>query len=81
MAFMQNVRLRVSTYYVVLNIPARARHAFGGKPQVWKSLRTKDKTEARNRAVPILADLETQVKAALVQTPSVVPAAAQRIII
>lgn len=81
MAFMQNVRLRVSTYYVVLNIPARARHAFGGKPQVWKSLRTKDKTEARNRAVPILAALESEVKAALVQTPSVVPATAQRIIV
>lgn len=81
MAFMQNVRLRNSTYYVVFNIPARVRHAFGGKPQVWKSLRTKDKTEARNRAVPVLAALEAQVKAADVQTQSVVPATAQRIII
>lgn len=78
MTFMQNVMLRGSTYYVVLNIPPVARHAFAGKNQVWKSLRTKDKTEARNRAVPILAALEARVKAASIRVaptplPSAVP--------
>lgn len=75
MAFMENVMLRGSTFYVVLNIPPAARHAFAGKAQVWKSLRTKDKTEARNRAVPILAALETQVKAATQAAAPVAPAA------
>ena len=80
---MQNVMLRGSTYYVVLNIPPVARHAFAGKNQVWKSLRTKDKTEARNRAVPILAALEAQVKAASVHVaPTPLQSAVQtRIII
>lgn len=83
MTFMQNVILRGSTFYVVLNIPPVARHAFAGKNQVWKSLRTKDKTEARNRAVPILAALEAQVKAASVRVaPNPLPSAVhQRIII
>jgi integrase len=70
MGFMENVILRGTTYYVVLNIPPVARPAFKGKTQVWKSLRTKDKTEARNRAVPILAALEAQIKTALGTGPS-----------
>lgn len=83
MTFMQNVTIRGSTFYVVLNIPAAARFAFEGKNQVWKSLRTKDKTEARNRAVPILAALEAQVKAATSRAlpPNVPTAALTRIII
>lgn len=83
MAFMENVMLRGSTFYVVLNIPPAARYAFSGKAQIWKSLRTKDKTEARNRAVPILAALETQVKAAITvaSSPSLPVAVQPRIII
>ncbi|WP_453977920.1 DUF6538 domain-containing protein [Brevundimonas sp. Marseille-Q4549] len=83
MAFMENVMLRGTTFYVVLNIPLAARPAFAGKAQVWKSLRTKDKTEARNRAAPVLAALEAQVKAASARAAPTAPASAvqQRIII
>jgi len=82
MAFMENVMLRGTTFYVVLNIPPAARPAFAGKAQVWKSLRTKDKTEARNRAVPLLAALEAQVKAASARVaPTALASAVQRRII
>lgn len=66
MALMQNVRQRGSkgTYYVVQNIPAAARSAFEGKAQVWVSLRTTDKSEARSKAVAILADMGSRIQAA-----------------
>ena len=82
MAFMENVRLRASTFYVMLNIPADVRHAFNNKKQVWTSLRTKDKTVARNRAVPILATLEARIKNARATTQAAdVSAAHPRLII
>jgi len=67
MALMQNVRQRGSkgTFYVVQNVPMGARSAFEGKAQVWISLRTTDRSEARSKAVPILADLEGRISAAL----------------
>lgn len=67
---MQNVRQRGArgTYYVVQNVPANARHAFENRSQVWISLRTTDKVEARSKAALVLADLETRIRAAIETT-------------
>lgn len=62
---MQNVRQRGKRgiFYICFNIPEAARSAFGGRAQVWRSLRTTDKSEARSKAAPILADLESRIAA------------------
>tara|TARA_R110002051_G_scaffold225076_2_gene288023 strand:+ start:88 stop:1761 length:1674 start_codon:yes stop_codon:yes gene_type:complete len=63
---MQNVRQRGKSgiYYVVQNVPIPARPAFGGKGQVWVSLRTSDKAEARSKAAAILAGLDQRIRVA-----------------
>lgn len=67
MSFMENVRPRGKSgvLYVVKNIPAAARHAFGGRAQEWKSLGTTDKFEAGQKAIPILAAIEAKIAGAI----------------
>lgn len=78
MSFMENVlpRGKSDILYVVKNIPSAAQHAFGGKAQVWKSLRTTDKFEAATKAIPILAALEAQIAGAIAAPAAVVLAPA-----
>jgi len=41
------VRLRGAIWYFVQDVPKDVREHFGGSPQIWESLRTKDKTAAK----------------------------------
>ena len=47
-------------YRVRRIIPARMRHAFGGRREYLKSLGTREIGRARSLAMPILADLQVQ---------------------
>lgn len=51
---MKYVRLRNNIYYVVIPIPLHQRLRFGGKHQIWKSLKTRDKTQAFIKAGPVI---------------------------
>lgn len=63
---MQNVctRGKGRTFYVKKDIPSDVRQAFGGKAQVWRSLRTASKAEALPKAAAILAELDARIAAA-----------------
>lgn len=48
-------------YRVRRIIPAAARHAFGGRREFLRSLRTRSLRDARSRAMPLLAELQTRI--------------------
>ena len=48
-------------YRVRRIIPAAARHAFGGRREFLRSLRTRSLRDARSRAMPLLAELQARI--------------------
>lgn len=53
--------IRGDTYYFRRGVPKDARHAFGGKPDDWKSLDTSELTVARTRLQREIEAFETRV--------------------
>lgn len=66
MGLMTNLiqRSKGGNFYVLVNVPPRARHLFGGKKQIWKSTGTRDKTEALRIGAPIVLSLKDQIAGA-----------------
>lgn len=61
-------RSKGGNFYVVVNVPPRARHLFGGKKQVWKSTGTRDRIEAIRIGAPIIVELKSKVASAAAQS-------------
>src|SRR3954453_21895150 len=55
---------KTGVYWYRKMVPDRARHLFGGKREVRRSLRTKDRAEARIRYAEIAHEVEATIAAA-----------------
>jgi len=57
MSLATNIVRRGAIYYVRVAVPKDIRMAFGGRKEIWKTLRTPDCSEARKRALAVLDDI------------------------
>ena len=57
------VALREGTYYVRRPLPLDVQPAFGGRREIWRSLRTTVRREAEARSHGVLADIEREIAA------------------
>ena len=63
MPFPKYVALREGTYYVRRPLPLDVQPAFGGRREIWRSLRTTVRREAEARSHGVLADIEREIAA------------------